>query len=53
MGLMMSRWLYLASVCLLDALGLTDLYQFYCVLLAEFDARDSDEFLLAEDDFPD
>jgi len=53
MGLMMSRWLYLASICLLEAVGLTDLYQFYCALLAQFGTRDSDGFLLDEDDFPD
>ena len=53
MGPMMLRGLYWASVCLLDALGLTDLYQLYSMLLMEFGPRDSDGSVPAEDEFPD
>ena len=38
---MMLRWLCLVSVCLMDALGLDELYQLYG-FLAELDAPDDD-----------
>lgn len=37
----MLQWFYLASVCLLDASGLGDLYQLYRFLV-EFDTPDDE-----------